>query len=85
VINRSGWFVASLSPTERDWLTVDRDDHVVGFDAGPIGRAIGADGAHVWVGARDTDVHVVDGEQADNENDDGRNAAQRQVHQALRS
>ena len=36
---------------ERDRLTVDRDDHVVGFDAGAVGRLAGADGANEWVGA----------------------------------
>ena len=36
--------------------TVDRDDDVVGFDAGSVGRLTGADGANVRVAARDTGI-----------------------------
>ena len=70
---------------ERDRLTVDRDDHVVGFDAGSVGRLAGADGANVWVGSLDTRPHVIHGEQADDEHEHRRDGAQRQVHRALRS
>jgi hypothetical protein len=42
-----------------DQLTVDRDDHVVGFDTGSVGRLAGAHKANVRVATLDTRLHVI--------------------------
>ena len=52
--------IAALScDRERDRLTVDRDDHVVGFDAGSVGRLAVVDRANVWVSTLDIRPHVI--------------------------
>jgi hypothetical protein len=68
-----------------DPLTVNADDHVVGLNASSIGSLAGADGANVWMGIRDARPQVIYGEQANDEHEQRRDSAQRQMHGALRS
>ena len=52
--------IAALScDRERDRLTVDRDDHVVGFDAGSVGHLAVVDRQNVWVSTLKIRFHVI--------------------------